>query len=92
MLNLYSTNPSMMREFAKILSSTYLFPSNEDRSELRRDEFLKIVQEFQFSLLKANEIRKRYTEFVCQNKMRAYLPSEKLKRNPKNKEKEKEKE
>lgn len=37
LLNLYSTNPSMMREFAKILSSTYLFPSNEDRNELSRE-------------------------------------------------------
>lgn len=46
LLNLYSTNPSMMREFSKTLSSTYLYPSSEERLELTKDEFIKILSDF----------------------------------------------
>jgi hypothetical protein len=81
LLALYGTNPNMMREFAKILSSTYFFNNESvEKQELSKKQFVNLLRECQYVLLKPNEIRKRYTDYVIKNSYRAYLPVENLKR------------
>lgn len=81
LLALYGTNPNMMREFAKILSSTYFFTNDDsEKRELSKKQFVNMMRDSQYILLKPNELRKRYTEYVIKNQYRAYLPVENLKR------------
>ena len=77
LLALYSTNGNMLREFSNHLSSLYLFPVTltEEKQYLNRQEFLKRIADFQYLLVKPNEVRKKFTEYVWQNKARALLPS-----------------
>lgn len=89
LLALYSTNAHMIKEFALHLESTYIFPvtfqSTQQRQPavaggkqyLSRKEFIKVMEQCGYIILKPNEIRKKYTEFVLFNKARALLPSRK---------------
>jgi hypothetical protein len=48
-----------------------------------RDDFIKRLEDCKYLLIKPHEIRKKYTEYVWQNRPRALLPSRPLKRNRK---------
>lgn len=65
----------MIREFSVHLVSTFLFPQSDDRQYLMRSDFLKKLDDCAFLLVKPHELRKKYTEFVWQNKARALLPT-----------------
>jgi len=67
----------MIKEFSIAVCCAYLFPSSEDNSRLSKQEFFKKVQTANFFFLKANELRKRFTEYLIQNKHRALLPTKK---------------
>lgn len=81
LLSLYSTNANMLREFSNHICSLYLFPSTlDDKQYMQRAEFLKRMEDCVYLLIKPNEIRKKYTEYVWQNKARALLPSKLMRR------------
>ncbi|CDW88208.1 UNKNOWN [Stylonychia lemnae] len=80
LLSLYSTNANMLREFGNHIASIFLFPSSEDRQYLMRPDFIKKMEESAYLLIKPHEIRKKYTEYVWQNKARALLPSKLMRR------------
>lgn len=42
----------------------YLFPTTDDRQYLQRGEFLKRMEDCVYLLIKPNEVRKKYTEYV----------------------------
>jgi hypothetical protein len=42
----------------------YLFPSTEEKQYLVRADFLKRLDDSAYLLLKPNEIRKKFTEYV----------------------------
>ena len=74
---LYSTNPSLMKEFALSFTTRFIFADTDSQDEqlpLRKQEFYKKMQEINFVALKPYEFRKKYTEFVIQNHHRALLP------------------
>ena len=73
-MNLYSNNAELMKEFAFEFSSQIFFPSFEKKKELRKYHFYKRLQEASFILLRSHDIRKRFTQFVIENKTRALLP------------------
>lgn len=91
LLALYSTNSHMLKEFALHLESTYIFPVSFQSSQrmqtvvsgakqfLTRKDFLKMMNDSSYIILRPNDLRKRYTEFVMFNKARALLPSRKKK-------------
>ena len=75
---LYSTNSNILREFAVFIESSYLFPDKSQSAQyLTRKEFLKRMEESEYLIIKPNELRKKYTQFVYNNKLRALLPSRK---------------
>ena len=54
--------------------------SSNGRQYLQKKDFLGLMHDSDYALLKPNDIRKRYTEFVMFNKARALLPSRKKKK------------
>ena len=70
----------MLKEFSIHLSDSYLFPSSDDKQYLMRQDFIRKMEEHAYLLIKPHEIRKKYTEFVWQNKARALLPTRILRR------------
>ena len=64
----------MIREFAILLITTHFFPTTE-KQYLARQEFLLKMEDAYNVILKPNELRKRFTEYVLKNKDRAMLPS-----------------
>jgi len=90
---LYSTNANILREFAQLTINTYLFPASSglltpDRNprdtfsseRLTRSDFLCKLEDCDYLLLKPNELRKRFTDYVLTNKARAMLPSRNIMR------------
>lgn len=72
---LYTTNCHMPREFSLLLISTYFFPIEDDKQEMNKKSFLKKLESCQYLFVRPNDIRKRFTDFVCENRARAMLPS-----------------
>jgi len=72
---LYTTNSAIIKEFSYYLSNSFLFTSDEDRMALRKIDFQIKIENTNYVLVKPNEIRKLFTEFVINNKSRALLPS-----------------
>ena len=60
-------------------SSGNLVQAPLSKQFLQRKEFLNLMEETEYALIRPHELRKRYTEFVTFNKARALLPSKKKK-------------
>ena len=75
LMQLYTTNSAIIKEFSYYLSNSFLFTSDEDRMALRKIDFQIKIENSNYVLVKPNEIRKLFTEFVINNKSRALLPS-----------------
>lgn len=54
----------MLKEFAIHLANQYLFPLSEDKQYLTAQDFMRVMEEEKYILIKPHDIRKKYTEFV----------------------------
>lgn len=57
-----------------------LFPMTEDKDYLTRQDFFDKMADCNYVILKPNDLRKKFTEYVYQNKARAQMPSKPLPR------------
>lgn len=67
LLELYTTNASILREFTVNIKNEYLFPPNGEKSILNKKDFMHRAEECKYILVKPIELRKRFTEFVFNN-------------------------
>ena len=68
LLSLFSTNSNMLHEFALHIINACLFPSMDEKQYLNRTDFQAKLQTCGYLLVKPNELRKKYTEYVLQNR------------------------
>jgi hypothetical protein len=71
--------PISFQGSGKLASSSGSGGAPLSKQFLQRKEFLNLMEESEYAIIRPHELRKRFTEFVTFNKARALLPSKKKK-------------
>ena len=73
LMTLFQTNAYILKEFAIFLDSTYLFPFFHSKSNspskrmLNKRDFVLRLSDCNNMLIKPNDLRKKFTDFVLMN-------------------------
>ena len=72
-MKLYTSNYLIIQEFSKKLSADRLFSEHIQGQKIDKESFFTAMESSQYLIVNPDEIRKLYSAYVFQNKIRAQL-------------------